>query len=213
MNWMLLRFLWITAVISILTFAPAGSVMADPGNPHGVKKEVDGVTVEMAFTAEPVKAGSSGIIVRLEGADHQPLQAAEVTVTVERHGEKDEDDHAEEESEPADSHAETKASSKDSHSDEKDDHAKEPKVVTLRAGHAPGEYEGKVSFPYAGEWDVHVSFTDGDHEKEVVFVTDVLPGDKPWLLLGSFFGVNTAVIAAAGIMRRGSNLSKKEISA
>jgi hypothetical protein len=40
----------------------------------------------------------------------------------------------------------------------------------------------------------------------------VLPGSGPWLLLGTFFGVNTAVIAAAGIMRTSQNKKNGETS-
>jgi hypothetical protein len=182
------RGILIAVSVFIFSFMFARPALADPGNPHGVKQEVDGIVVELVFTAEPLKSGRNGVIVRLEGASHQPLDNAQVTVTLVAH-----------EAAEADEHDRPK---KDSHSREgEDDHVDEPKVYNLKAGHGPGEYEGNVSFSRAGEWEVHVRFIVDGQEKEAVFVVDVEPGSGPWLLLGSFFGANTAIIAAAVVLR------------
>jgi hypothetical protein len=192
-------------LVFTLAAAYAGQALAGPGA-HGEEKEVEGFTVELAFKDEEVRAGSSGVLVRLEGPGHSPVENAVIVLTVDRHAE-EEDDHGESKSAEKDSHAEEK----DSHAEEKGGHA-EPNEFILKPGHNPGEYEGYVRFPSAGEWEVHVVFTVDGNERAVDFAVEVLPGSGPWLLLGTFFGVNTAVIAAAGIMRTSQNKKNGETS-
>jgi hypothetical protein len=197
MNQIRLRGVLSLFLILTLSFAFSGEALAGPG-PHGEEKEVEGFTVELAFKDEEVRSGSSGVLVRLEGPDHTPVENATVVLTADRHA--DEEDHAQ-----------SKSAEKDSHAEEKDSHA-EPKEFTLKPGHNAGEYEGKVSFSSPGEWEVHVAFTVDGSERSASFLVDVLPGGGPWLLLGSFFGINTAVIAAAGVMRSSQNKKIKDAS-
>jgi hypothetical protein len=189
------RGILLTVCLFVFSLLLPGPALADPGSPHGEKQEVGGITVELAFAAEPLKSGRNEIIVRLEDSTHQPVQNTQVIVTLAAHADAAGDDHA--------------PTKKDSHADESDGHTDEPKEYKLKAGHAPGEYEGKLSFPTAGEWEVHVRFTVNGQEREAVFPVDVLPGGKPWLLLGSFFGLNTAIIVTAAFLRANKS---KEIS-
>lgn len=212
----------------LLALSPAQLALAGPGGGHGYQQEVDGVAVELIFKAETAEAGSNNIIIRFENSDHQAVEAKEVTVTVVRHEEAEagEDGHDGEEEEDHDAQ-EKAAESGDKQGKAKDDHAKPAedshaseidghddgeKVYKTKKSHAAGEYEGKISFSEAGEWEVHISFHVDGEDKEVAYVVEVAPGAGSWLLLGGFFGVNTAIIAAAAVMRSGRSKNSKEIS-
>ena len=86
-------------------------------------------------------------------------------------------------------------------------------MVALTAGHESGEYEGQLSIESEGDLIIRVHLTVDGKLMEVDFPLHVAKSNTGAIILGSFFAVNIALIAAAVVMKpkpiSAAGLSKK----
>ena len=73
--------------------------------------------------------------------------------------------------------------------------------VQLVAGHAPGTYQGTLSFEQPGTWTVGVVFVVNGQERETSFDLTVAQSRPRGLVLGGFAVVNALAIITAAVMR------------
>ena len=73
--------------------------------------------------------------------------------------------------------------------------------VQLVAGHAPGTYQGTLSFDQPGTWTVGVVFVVNGQERETSFALTVAQSRPRGLVLGGFAVVNALAIITAAVMR------------
>jgi hypothetical protein len=78
----------------------------------------------------------------------------------------------------------------------------------LKPAEEAGVYEGEIFFPESGDWAVKVRFaiSDGSVDEHVDFTVDVIETGPNWPVLGGFFGINTAVMITAAVLKRKSTL-------
>lgn len=74
-------------------------------------------------------------------------------------------------------------------------------MVALAAGHEDGEYEGEISIESDGDLVVRAHLTIQGELMEVDFPVHVAKSNTGAIVLGSFFAINVALIAAAVVMK------------
>jgi hypothetical protein len=77
-----------------------------------------------------------------------------------------------------------------------------PIPVLLRAGDAPGSYQGTLSFDQPGTWTVGVVFTIDGQEHGTTLDLAVAQSRPRGLVLGGFAAINALAIITAAVLRR-----------
>jgi hypothetical protein len=81
-------------------------------------------------------------------------------------------------------------------------HGLAPIPVLLRAGDAPGSYQGTLSFDQPGTWTVGVVFSIDGQEHATTFDLAVAQSRPRGLVLGGFAAINALAILTAAVLRR-----------
>lgn len=99
----------------------------------------------------------------------------------------------------SESHAELPT---ENHGEESGGHGEAARVVLKESGEG-GVYTGGITFERPGNWIVHIRFSTqaGAVEESVEFLVDVIDAGPDWALIGGFFGLNLAIVAAAVVMK------------
>ncbi len=201
----------IILVIALLA-VPVG-VQADGGtDENGLTQTVDGYEVTLVFE-KPAAVGENQIRVFVKDAMHMPVAQADLEVSLaeaEAEHVEAEDEHAEE---PPTAEAETMSGMSDmsaqptaeigtmsSMSEQPAEHD-QMGMVALAAGHENGEYEGQIAIESDGDQTIRVHLTVDGKLTEVDFPLHVAKSNTGAIVLGSFFAVNIALIAAAIVMK------------
>ena len=223
----------IILLIALLAL-PVG-VRADGGtDENGMTQTVDGYEVTLVFE-KPAAVGENQIRVFVKDAMNMPVSQADLEVSlVEAEAEhvEAEDEHAEEQptaeaetmSGMSDMSAQptaeigTMSSMSPAAEGEMAVMSAEPAghdqmgMVALAAGHETGEYEGEIAIVSDGDQIIRIHLTVNGKLMEVNFPLHVAKSNTGAIVLGSFFAVNIALIAAAIVMKPKSvsvDLSKK----
>jgi hypothetical protein len=172
------------------------TVFADGGE-NGFTQNVHEYQVSLIFE-KPVVVGENPIHVHIHSAEGMPVSHAEVHVSLV-------------EIEANHTDAETKISqhgempgmsgmSEQPHSAPSSAH-NEMEMVRLEDRHESGEYAGEITIDQAGECAVRVHLTIQGELIEVDFPLSVPSSQSGVGILAGFFAVNTAIIAAALIIK------------
>lgn len=172
------------------------TVFADGGE-NGFTQNVHGYQVSLIFE-KPVVVGGNPIHVQIHSAEGMPVSLAEVHVSLV-------------EIEANHTDAETKTSqhgempvmsgiSEQPHSAPSGAHD-EMEMVRLEDGHESGKYAGEITIDQAGDYTVRVHLAINGELMEVDFPLSVASSQRGAGILAGFFAVNTAIIAAALVIK------------
>jgi len=200
----------VSTLLLLLTFF--GNAHADGGD-HPLEQEVAGYHVDLVIE-EPVKVGENEVMVKLRSEEGASVDGAIVEIEVESS-----DGHVEEEEEV---HAEVTESTMNMGNDVPSERTKQESVVDehamaemvmLKTGHEPGEYQGSITLPKAGNWKVKVHFKHQDVETMASFPISIAADFSKTGIIGGFLSVNMAVVGTAAVLKRKTAAAKKAAAA
>lgn len=190
-------------LILIALLALPVDAQADGGtDENGLTQTVDGYEVTLVFE-KPVAVGENQIRVFVKDAMHLPVAQADLEVSlVEAEAEhvEAEDEHVEVEDEHAEEQPTAEIGTMSSMSPDPAGHD-QMGMVALAAGHESGEYEGEITIVSDGDQIVRIHLTVNEKLIEVDFPLHVAKSNTGAIILGSFFAVNVALIAAAVVLK------------
>lgn len=170
------RILFAGLVFCFVTFLTlSGFVFASEGG-NEIKKEVDGIKVELSFIKEPVKTGNNELMIKLHNDKDEPISDAKVKVTADM----------------------------DRKSEMSGTHMQKfnPIIIELESSHEKGQYMGKIDLSDAGKWKLTADIITGGQKKNIDFELDVVKGGPNWGVIIAFLVVISGIIALAAIKKR-----------
>lgn len=214
-------------VLFLLTlFVFPVTVLADSGDGGDeITRTVEGYQVTVVFE-KLASLGENPIHIRVVDAQKMPVSQAEVEISVvevqEEHVEKPSAGQHNEsgmegmtekptaESSMSGMEGMSEKPAADNHTTDMESKPEKPQsekteihdqMVKLAAGHEKGEYEGEISISNTGDATLRVHLTVQGELMEVDFPFHVSESQTGKIVLGGFFALNAAIIAAAVILK------------